>query len=300
MLRVLKVLGITVGALLLIGAAGAAGVYAYAGSKMSERVPVPTHGFTAPTDPASVARGEHVVRALVKCADCHGQDLGGMVVVDDPALGTVVAPNLTAGKGGVGAGYSDQDFELAIRHGIARDGRQLVFMPSSEYQHMSDEDLGAAVAYLRSVPPVDREVAPSRIRMLGRALYVAGQLPLFEYPRVTHREDPVPSVPMDSTVAYGKYIGDVGCAGCHGAGYGGGPIPGVPPDWPKASNLTPDAIGHYTREQFAHVLRTGERPDGTKLHELMPIQATKLMTDVEVAAVHKYLASLPAKPFGTR
>lgn len=96
-----------------------------------------------------------------------------MVVVDDPALGVIIGPNLTRGAGGVGGGLSDADFERAIRHGIAPDGRRLVFMPSSEYQYMSDEDLGAAVAYVRSVPPVDRSFGPLQIRMLGRAARLA-------------------------------------------------------------------------------------------------------------------------------
>jgi len=300
MRKVLKIIGIAFGVLFLLGVASGAAVWAWTGSEIRKTVPVPTHAFVAPTDAASVARGEHVVRALVKCADCHGADLGGAMVIDDPAIGTVAAPNLTRGTGGVGADYTDADFERAIRHGLARDGRRLVIMPSSEYQHVSDEDLGTVIAYLRALPPVDRAFGPPKVGPVARTLYALGQFPLFEADRVLHADGAVPSVPVDSTIAYGKYIGDVGCAGCHGAGYGGGMIPGVPPDWPKAANLTPTGIGHYSFEQFDSILRTGKRPDGTALHELMPIGATKLMTPVEMKAVHLYLSSLPPKPFGTR
>ncbi|MDH5234953.1 MAG: cytochrome c [Gemmatimonadota bacterium] len=300
MARVLKLVGIVVGAVVLLAAVGAAALYAWTGAELGKKVALPTHEFRAPTDAASVARGEHVVRALVKCGECHGADLGGQPVVDDPAIGRVVATNITRGQGGVLATYSDADLERAIRHGLAKDGRRLVVMPSNEYQFISDEDLGAVIAYLRTVPPVDREVGPQKVGPLARALFAAGKFPLFPGTEVTHLQAPVPSVPVDSTVAYGKYIGDIGCSGCHGRTYGGGAIPGGPPEWPKPANLTPEGIGHYSLADFEHILRTGTRPDGSKLDPFMPIGATSLMTPVEVTAVFRYLQSLPPKPFGTR
>jgi mono/diheme cytochrome c family protein len=117
---------------------------------------------------------------------------------------------------------------------------------------------------------------------------------------VTHANVPVPAVAVDSTVEYGDYLAKVGCSGCHGAGYGGGKIPGTPPDFPVTANLTPTGIGHYTYETFTSVLRTGVRPDGSKLHPMMPIASTKLMTEVELAATWKYLRSLPPRPMGSR
>jgi mono/diheme cytochrome c family protein len=299
-MRILKILGIGIGALLLIAAAGVAGVYAWTGSQIAKKMPVPSHGFAAASGPDAVTRGEHVARALVKCPDCHGQDFGGAMVIDDPAIGRVVAPNLTPGKGGATAGYTDADYERAVRHGIARDGRRLLIMPSSEYQHLSDEDLATLVAYLKALPAVDREFAPSSVGPVARGLFAAGQFPLFEYDWITHTDQVVASVPADTTEAYGRYIGSVGCAGCHGQGYGGGRIPGTPPDWPAPANLTPTGIGHYSFADFDRVMRTGTRPDGSKLHALMPIGATSRMTPTEMVAVHKFLRTLPPKEFGTR
>ncbi len=299
MKRVLKIAGLALGVLLLLVGAGVAGLYAWAGAAIKKKVTPVSHAFTAPSDSASVVRGEHIVRALTKCSECHGTDLGGNQMIDDPAFGRIYAPNLTAGTGGIGAGYTDADWERAVRHGVARDGRRLMVMPSPEFQHVSDEDLGAIVAFLRSLPAVDREPAPNSVGPLARALYAAGQLPLFPAEHVTHGEQSVPAVPVDSTATYGKYLGDIGCSGCHGQGYGGGKIAGTPPDWPAAANLTPTGIGHYSFEDFDKALRTGIRPDGTKLKEMMPIQATSRMTDVEMKALYAYLKSLPAKPFGT-
>lgn len=299
MQRVLKIAGLVLGASVLLILAGVAGVYAYTGAALGKSVESPAHDFAASSGAEAEARGEHVLRALVKCNDCHGDDLGGKMLIDDPAIGRIWVPNLTAGAGGV-AGYTDADWERAVRHGVARDGRRLIVMPSEEYQYLSDEDLGAVVAYLRSVPAVDRERVPTRVGPLARALYLAGQFPLFGFDVVTHGGQAVPSVPIDTTAEYGQYLGSVGCSGCHGAGYSGGKIPGTPPDWPAAANITPGGIGHYSFEQFDAVLRTGTRPDGSQLHALMPIGATRLMTDVEMKAMWNYLRSVPSKPFGMR
>lgn len=300
MSRLLKYTSIALGALVLLIAVGVASLYAWSGAAVAKREPLPTHAFVAPTDSASIARGEHVTKALVKCGDCHGADFGGGMVIDDPGIGFIYAPNLTNGRGGIGGDLTDAAFEAAVRHGLGRDGRRILIMPSPEYQHLSDEDLGTVVAYLKSVPPVDRETRASTVGPVARGLYFAGILPLFATAGVTHSDGVVASVPVDSTVAYGKYLGSVGCEGCHGVTYGGGAIPGGPPEWPKPANLTPTGIGHYTFEAFNRALREGVRPDGTKIDPFMPVHATKLMTDVEIVAVWKYLRTLPPKEFGAR
>lgn len=300
MRKLLKYVGILAGAIALLTVVGVAGLYAWSSSELGAKAPLPGHPFTAPSDSASVARGEHVVRAIGKCGDCHGQDFGGDTLLDDPAMGLIYSPNLTRGAGGIGGSYTDAQWEVAIRHGLAGDGRRLVVMPSNEYQFLSDEDLGTIVAFLRTVPAVDRTNPAQRIGPLARALYAGGIFPMFPAKSVTHANEVVPSIAIDSTVEYGKYLGDVGCSGCHGVTYGGGAIPGGPPDWPKPANLTPAGIGHYTPEGFMTALRTGKRPDGTEINPFMPIQATRLMTDVEIVAVYKYLNTLPSRPFGSR
>ena len=46
------------------------------------------------------------------------------------AFGTLAAPNLTRGAGGLGSTFTDTDWVRAIRHGIHRDGTSLLIMPS--------------------------------------------------------------------------------------------------------------------------------------------------------------------------
>lgn len=92
--------------------------------------------------------------------------------------------------------------------------------------------------------------------------------------------------------------------GCHGPGYSGGKIPGAPPDWPAAANLTPSedsAMSRYaSAEAFAAMMRGGKRPDGTAVSPVMPFAALKEMHDVDLNALHLYLRQLPPKPVGGR
>ena len=98
--------------------------------------------------------------------------------MDDPAMGRLFGPNLTRGRGGLPEGFSDRDFERAIRHGVAPDGRGLFLMPSVDYAHFTEGDMADLIAYVKSVPAVDRETVPLRIGPVARALLVAGKIRL--------------------------------------------------------------------------------------------------------------------------
>ncbi len=300
MSRLLRIVGISLASLIGLLVVSVATVYAVTSRGVAKKVASPAHGFVAPTDSASIARGAHVLRVLAKCVDCHGQDMGGGMMIDDAAFARMAAPNLTTGRGGVLATYDDAALEAAIRHGVGVDGRRLMIMPSNEYQFLSDEDLGAIIAYLRSLPAVDRSFAPPALGPIARILTITGALPLFPYEAVTHGAEVVAAVPVDTTIAYGEYIGAVGCSGCHGQGYGGGPIPGTPPDWPPPANITMTGIGHYTFADFQKALTDGVRPDGSAINPFMPFAATKQMTEVEMKAVWNYLRSIPPREYGTR
>lgn len=161
-------------------------------------------------------------------------------------------------------------------------GDGLLFIPSVEFQWLSDEDLAALIAYLKSVPPVDRESTPNKVGPIARAPYLKGDLLLVPAEQVNHEQHPA-AVPMSVSVEYGRSLANVGgCVGCHGPGLSGGTIPGTPPDWTPATNLTPAGIGHYTEEDFFRALREGKRPGNVPIDTLMPVRATKQMTDDEV------------------
>jgi mono/diheme cytochrome c family protein len=91
------------------------------------------------------------------------------------------------------------------------------------------------------------------------------------------------------------------CAGCHGERFGGGPIPGAPPSWKPAANLTPTGLGHYSAEDFVRALRTAVRPDGSTIDPSMPVASiTRHMDDLELRALYAYLRTLPPRPYGAR
>ncbi len=300
MLRILKFGAKALAVVLVLAVVSGFGLYTWSNGELSATVPVPTHEFIAPTGDSAVARGEHVTKALAKCADCHGDDYGGRVIVADPAIGTISGPNLTTGRGGRLGSMSDADIERAVRHGVTKEGRRLFIMPSNEYQNLSDDDMGVIIAYLRTVPPVDREPAPIAVGPLARALHLAGKMPWFPSDGVTHRAEVVGAVVADSTIDYGRYLVTGGCAGCHGPNLSGGAIHGAPPDWPHSSNLTPTGLASYDYAAFQKALTEGVRPDGTKLHPVMPVQATKLMTPLEMTAIWKYLGTVAAAETGAR
>jgi mono/diheme cytochrome c family protein len=292
-------LGAVAGGLGLLVATLAATVWIVSSRQLVRTLDVPPRPLSVPRDSVTVARGAHLVDAIGKCADCHGEDLGGNVFIDDPGLGRIVAPNLT--PGGRLASYSDAEVARALRHGVAKDGRRLLIMPSSDYNAFSDEDASAVIAYVRSRPPVTRELPAHNLKFLARALMVTGQLPAFEADRIDHGRAPVARVAAATTAAYGKYLADAGgCTGCHGPGLSGGKIPGAPPDWKPAANLTPAGIGSWTEADFFRALREGRRPAGTAIDSLMPWPRAGRMTDDEIRAVWLYLRSVPPRQYGLR
>ena len=271
-------------------------IYGVSEVRMRKTYDIAGMSLNITTDPAQIERGRHLATAVSKCADCHGEDLGGKVFIDAQPMGRLMASNLTRGKGGVASRYTDQQFEAAIRHGVGPDRRGLLFMPSQEFQYLSDEDVAAIIAYLRSIPAVDRELPASSVGPLGRALMVAGQLPLVPAEMIDHATASRTAPPAGPTREYGQYLVRVGgCVGCHGDNLGG--APGHGPGAPAGANLTPaGSIGSWTEADFVKAMRTGVRPDGSKISEFMPWKSVGMSTDDELRALWLYLRSIPRVP----
>lgn len=299
MKRFLRWLAIILGGLVMLLILAALGVFILSNGRINQRYDFAVAEIAIPSDADSLAQGEHI--AITRgCIDCHGEDLGGDVFLDEaPAF--LYASNLTSGQGGIGASYSDTDWVRAIRHGVGADGTPLLFMPSHEYYFLGDADLGALIAYLKSLPAIDREPQASQVRPLGRVLLLAGQFPLLPAELIDHTA-PRPTTPeVGVTVEYGQYLA-VGCTGCHGEGYSGGVIPGVPPEWPPAANLTPGGrLATWGEADFINTLRTGVTPENHQLNpQYMPWPQIAAMTDEELKAMWLFFQSLPAQETGNR
>jgi mono/diheme cytochrome c family protein len=276
-------------------------IYVFSTQTLNKSIQYTDTSPAIPRDSAALERGRHLSRAISKCVECHGDDLGGKVVIDAMPMGRVVAPNLTSGRGGLGGSRSDDDYLRAIRHGIGVGGRALALMPARNYWHMGDDDAASLIAYIRSVPAVDRELPATTFGVVGRVLLVKGDLnDLFEAKSMDHvAKRPAPPA-ADTTVDYGHYLAEIGgCTGCHGPSLSGGSLPGAPPDAKPAANITPEGIGTWTEADFFKALRDGVRPDGTPIDSTqMPIRLTREMTDLETKAIYMYLRTVPPKPFG--
>ena len=299
MLKLLKVLGCVVGGLAVVVALAAASVYLVSNAKLAKTHEVTMRAGTVSTGVEAIAHGGHLARTR-GCADCHGADLGGAKVIDDPAMGRWHGPNLTRGRGGVVADYVDADWERAIRHGVAPDGRGLFLMPSIDYAHFTEHDMGDLIAYLKSVPPIDRETVPLKIGPVARVLLTLGKVKL-SADEIDHAALKPDVVTPAVTVDYGRYVA-ISCTGCHGANFSGGKIEIGPPDWPHAANLTPHASGRlaaWSEADFIAAMRTGKRPDGTELSEVMP-RAFGGMNDTELRAMWAFFRSVPAVQTGSR
>jgi mono/diheme cytochrome c family protein len=236
------------------------------------------------------------------CGGCHGMQGRGLVMIDAPDGMLVRAPNITPHPASAVAGYTEGDWVRAIRHGVDRKGRALLVMPSQEYNRLNDGDFAALVAYVRSLPAAEGETALVRLPLLARALYGAGALQ-DAAGRIDHRLPPSRPVPVAATVEHGAYVANM-CIGCHGPKLSGGPVPGAPPHWPPAANLTAaegGAMARYdTPEKFAAMMRGGLRPDGSAIDAAMPFPSLRNLSEVDLRAMHAYLATLPALRTGAR
>jgi mono/diheme cytochrome c family protein len=167
--------------------------------------------------PERLARGEYLVEHLMPCLHCHsehdvhragvpivhGKAAGGFVFDRTLGLpGEVQPPNLT--PSGIGT-VTDGELMRAIREGIGHDGRALFpMMPYRDYRSMSDEDLRATIAYLRTLPPVEKKTQPTVI-----------DFPVSYFIRTVPApvEGAVSAPSPSDSVAYGGYL--VKLAGCH-------------------------------------------------------------------------------------
>ncbi|MBI5716664.1 MAG: cytochrome c [Burkholderiales bacterium] len=283
-------------------AAVAAGTW-LAERKMARRVEVAVAAVALPTEAAALERGRYLFTTR-GCADCHAADGAGRTVIDKDGM-KIAGPHIGNGSGSVTARYEIADWVRAVRHGVAPGGRPLFIMPSQDYNRLTDADLGALVAYIKQLPAASaRQAGGAAVLQLPlpvRVLYGYGAI-RDAAAIIDHRLPPEKPVPEGATVEHGRYVAQM-CIGCHGAGYGGGKVPGAPPDWPAAANLTPgegSAMVRYAdAAAFARMMRTGQRPDGSKV-AVMPFEALAAMSDVDLEGMYRYLKSLPPRAAGSR
>jgi cytochrome c5 len=266
--------------------------------KLNARHDNPVADIKVAGTPAQIARGERLAHA---CTSCHsaGNELplsGSNFAVKFglPPLGTLYAPNLTP-SGNI-QDWTDGEVIRAIREGVHKNGRSLLVMPAENFRNMSDDDVQALVAYLRSQPAVGGPAPDNQFNLMGSLF-----LNLADF-RTAQPPAGHVSAPQPGTADYGKYMVDViGCRSCHGAQLQGRVDDGKPGPTP-GPNLT-KIVTKWTEEQFMTFFNTGVMPGGQSVPTLtlpsgfseprMPWQQVRAVaTDEELKDIYSYVHGL--------
>lgn len=252
-------------------------------------------------------RGRYLMRGLVACGNCHtpgslmgrpddSKELAGGTKFDGKPF-TAYAPNITPDKEtGIGS-WSDAQIITAIREGRRPDGSIIgPPMPIGLYRGISDRDVRAIVAYLRTVKPVRNKVPRSVYRI---------PLPKSYGPPVKT----VPEVYWNDKVRYGEYLaGPLGhCIECHTPmlkgggrdyknqlGAGGFRLSG-PWGTTFSANITPDpetGIGGWTDRQIKVAVLLGFSAKTGKMYPPMAYHFYLHIRNEDMYAISDYLRSL--------
>ena len=250
-------------------------------------------------------RGKYLVEGISGCGNCHTPNgpngkvanmaFAGGLMEDNKAF-RAVAANITPDREtGIGA-WTDAEIGRAIREGVSRDGRVMgPPMPFGLYRGMSDADLAAIIAYLRTVPAVRNAPGKSEYRI---------PLPPSYGPTV----EKVPGPARGPTAEYGAYLaGPLGhCVECHTPmgprgrdwnklGQGGQPFEG-PWGVAVARNITSSkehGLGAWTDAEIERAVRTGVSKDGRKLFPPMGYAYYATIDAQDMKALIAFLRTIP-------
>ena len=259
-----------------------------------------------------IVQGKYIFGAAGGCG-CHtesGKPVNSGGRKYDGPFGSVYSANITPDRQtGIG-GWTDEQVVTAIRLGRRPDGERLIPVhPYTVFNGMAAGDLRALVAFLRSLPAVNR---PNTAKQITMPLFESVFLPTWLAAFAPH-EVPPQSAPT-SGLARGEYlVRAVGhCGECHtprgvtyatdntrflagsAKGPDGDPVPNITPD--KDTGLA------WSEDQIAEFLESGLKPDGDVAQGLMdevingtgPLGGYKVLSKADRLAIARYLKSVPA------
>jgi mono/diheme cytochrome c family protein len=261
----------------------------------------------ASNDPEVIERGRYLVQGPAHCPACHGtpgideREMSGGRRFDLGLLGTVIAPNITSDPiAGIGA-MSDEMLVRSLRYGISRSGRPLI--PIMPFAQLTDRDLQAVISYLRTLPVMPDQVPASDFTWIGSLAvrsFLEPQGPM---------QPPLSDLPRERSAEYGRYLAHTvaNCHSCHtrrskltggfiGPPFGGGMKIMEGQGAFVAPNLTPVSDGIMqllTEHEFIDRFRIRAQ---SRARSPMPWVAFARMTDDDLAAIYRYLKTLPASP----
>ncbi|MCF5721704.1 c-type cytochrome [Pseudomonas syringae] len=278
------------------------------------RQPASSLEQTPTVDAALVSRGEYVAR-LSDCVACHSlpgkTPFAGGLEMATP-LGAIHATNITPDREhGIGA-YSLADFDRAVRHGVAPGGRRLYpAMPYPSYVKLSDDDVRALYAFfMKGVQPASEPNIPSDIPWPLNLRW-----PIALWNGVFAPSEPYAAKSeQDALWNRGAYIvqGPGHCGSCHtprslafnekALDESGKPyLAGALLDGWYAPSLRQDpntGLGRWTEPQIVQFLKTGRNQHAVVYGSMTEAfnNSTQFMADDDLAAIARYLKSLPGDP----
>ncbi|MEA3065677.1 MAG: hypothetical protein QOJ27_2129 [Sphingomonadales bacterium] len=235
-------------------------------------------------DPAALrAHGERLAHVL-GCTSCHGDRLEGAQF--DPKMkqyGPIYASNLSV----LVPHYTDAQIEAIVRRGTHPRRGSVWVMPSHIFQHLSDADLKALIAYLRFVQPTGKPTPPPQFSAQDRKDIAAGEYK----PEARQVRETASRLPPDlgDGLALGRYITQVTCAECHGSTLEG------------AKDGPPDLVvaGSYSRAEFERLITQGV-PTGNRALKPMMSGVAKFryshLTRHERDTLYDYLKARAVRP----
>ncbi len=258
------------------------------------------------------SRGEYLARAG-DCVACHsvpgGKAFAGGLKMGSP-LGAIYSTNITPDREtGIGD-YTPEDFDRAVRRGIAKDGHHLYpAMPYPSYAKLTDEDVRALYDFfMKEVPPARQPNPKNEIPW-----FLSFRWPLAVWNLLfTNSASYVVKPDHDAAWNRGAYLVQAlgHCGACHtprgltwqekaldesGAAY----LSGAPLDGWSAPNLRGNlrtGLGQWTEADLIAFLKSGHNRDGTVFGSMIDVvnNSTPYLTDDDIAAMVVYLKSLPA------
>lgn len=255
-----------------------------------------------------VERGSYLVNTIMTCGNCHtpkgpngditDMAFSGGLSWDEPPF-KVTAPNITQDKEtGIG-NWTDADIKKLMRTSIRPNGVQIAaIMPTGFYGIITDSDMDAIVAYLRTIKPINHTVPAPVYRFAAPPQMFPGA------------EKPYTEAMLADPMKRGFYLATIGhCMECHTPmikgqrdfatqlGRGGFEFPG-PWGVSVSRNITSSktkGVGSWSDAELKRAITQGIERGGTKLKPPMGYGYYAHMTDVDLDAVIAWLRTVPPK-----
>lgn len=280
-------------------------------------VDVPVKNLKIEAIPEVLARGEYLVKNVTICLDCHSktnltyfaapiipgtEGMGGDLFPGAP--GALYTSNITPAALG---SWSDGEIARAIVSGLDKDNEPLApIMPYTEYRYMSESDLAAIVAYLRTLEPIPNSAPIPEPNINFPVDLIFRTLP----GPPEHQALPDSS----NTIATGKYYARIaGCIFCHTPMKGGQPdtemlmaggheFPLSETHSAISANITPDkdtGIGSWTKEAFINRFKAYADSGASRIPVTGELKQTSMpwlsyanMAESDLSAIYDYLQTV--------